>query len=180
MSAFSYALKVAIAKAGRSQNEVSRTLGYSESTLSAVVHGRNIPRPEMIARLAEELEAPHLVTLARKARTKTCDECHIIFQQKAGASPMRFCSARCKQQWRNRKERDDRRANIEYPLKSFQRKVDGLEKRLLAMTEDRNAAQEAIDRMCWTCEPEGFCRDATSPLRDRSPLPLADERLRIA
>jgi hypothetical protein len=147
------------------------------TTLSSYRSGSVLPFPVTVARLADALDAPHLVTVAAKARTRDCARCGKTFVSVHHV--MRFCSERCRR-FHNYGVEKSRRPAPADRLRSQARLIPWLESEVKRVEGERDAVLAAVAAYCWACEPEGLCRDATSLLREWSPLPLADERLRVA
>lgn len=144
----------AIAASGATKQDLARATGHREALIWAWTKGNHLPRIESAQKLASALNAPKLVQICVDGRKTNCVECGKVLVQASG--PMkRYCSSRCQ--------------NIQFKLRhakgSPRERVVSAERQLSVYT---NAVQE----MCFTCEPEGMCRDNGCPLRVVSPLPV--------
>jgi hypothetical protein len=146
--------------------------GFSHYSFDAWLHGRALPRLDRAIQLAEILDWPALIQITRDGRTGTCQRpgCGRTFVSETGKSRM-YCSDRC-------------RALVhEYDLSSshaLRKKVGGEVAVLRLQAAEGRAVLEELDEIrrsvaafCNECEPEGYCRTPTCPLRVSSPLPLA-------
>ena len=146
--------------------------GFSHFSFDAWLHGRSLPRLDRAIKLAEVLDWPLLVEIAREGRTGTCQRqgCDRTFITETGKSRM-YCTPRCY------------KLAHEYGLgfAHAQRKKLGSEAAVLhqqaaegrAAIEELGELRRSVAAMCADCEPEGYCRTPACPLRVVSPLPLA-------
>jgi hypothetical protein len=177
----------------------SKTLGpqagCAPSAIGSWRAGNNLPRLETAGRLAESLQWPKLLTLARAGRTDHCQRCGAEFSNEGGA-PKRFCSDECRavdtqlrQPPPGRALADAVRTELERvggkpgvyirrrPLQAALRQYTGSDSKRQARV-DRSARQltviaASVGAYCRSCEPEGVCHAADCELRPVSPLPLA-------
>lgn len=163
---FAAELRRAMTRRGISQSALADRIGYSRSNLAHVLHRGALPTPETAERLADALDWPILAVKAVQERSGTCALCDAPFVRAPRSPARRYCSDRCKRAAAARRVRDDTRVRVLTETRLTKKRL----------TEH----QQAVDRMCRTCEPEGLCRDAECPLRPVSPLNLASERVRVA
>jgi transcriptional regulator with XRE-family HTH domain len=180
-AAFGRALRDAMKASGYTGVALAKKTGYTRSGISRARLGYRLPNPNRLAELVEVLSAPHLVTLARKVRVRACDECGAAFETRGG-TPMRFCGNACRRRWHRLKDRERRKDAIEFKGKSYARIIGELEKRVDTLLAERAEDRGVFADFCHECEPDGLCRMASCVIQvsGRSPLPLADERLRVA
>lgn len=173
---------------------VALACGVTTSSLANWRAGDNVPRIDTAIRLAEALDWPRLVGIARQARRGTCARCGREWFNEGG-SPKRYCSGVCRDidaQLRRPVPGAALATAVRAELARKAGKPGGASKVVLAdalatyvRSEARRvarideqgralaAARDAISAMCSACEPEGRCRDEACPLRPASPLPLA-------
>jgi hypothetical protein len=103
-------------------------------------------------------------------------------RHRATADGKHYCSAECRRGGDNAIVKNRRDAERGKRLETVSRRVSFLERRVADVKAERDDLQAIIDRYCWSCEPEGACRTpaCTTWKSGRSPLPMIDERLRIA
>jgi transcriptional regulator with XRE-family HTH domain len=176
---FAAALRQAMKRDRWTVERLAEKMHVSKGTVSGWRHGQ-LPDTQNVALLATVLDATYLVRMAREELTRTCAYCGVSFVQGDRTGLTIYCSKRHKSRAGNDAEREMRLARRPETFDDLKGRVLSLETELEYVRRDRDEAQAVIDAMCWACAPEGVCRDATSPLRERSPLPLADERVRVA
>lgn len=178
---------------------LSAASGCTKASIFNWRHGGNLPRMDTAARLAEVLDWPKLVVIARAGRSAPCRRCGRSFVNEGG-SPALYCSVACREvadQLRKpgpaaefatvvRAELDrkigERGGLRKEPIASALRVYLGSESRRVARVDKlatHVAAQaDAIDAMCAGCEPSGVCLTPECPLRAFSRLPLRKSALR--
>lgn len=140
----------------------SRTLAEAASvSRTQILHyeqGRNIPQVDTAVRLADALDAPKLIEIAKAARTRACRRCNLPVQVGAGRPPD-YCSQVCRKS-----------------VKPERRAVGKRAMRLL--TDERRTMRTAIAAMCGSCPDgsDGYCRVKACPLRIVSPLEFRIDR----
>jgi transcriptional regulator with XRE-family HTH domain len=140
---------------------LAEAIGTSKSSVAQARSGRYLPSLQMASRYAEALMYPYLSTLCAELRTRTCEICEREFvEDHAGGHPQRWCDKECQNIGRSRIRRGKTAEETEKRYSVWKRRA-----------KDR---QRAIDVMCWTCEPEGACRQEECALRAHSPLPCVD------
>lgn len=151
---FGKELSRAIAASGATKQDLARTTGHREALIWAWTKGNHLPRIESAQKLASALNAPKLVQICVEGRKTNCVECGKVLVQASG--PMkRYCSSRCQ--------------NIQFKL----RNAKGTPRERVVSAERQLAIySNAVHEMCFTCEPEGMCRDDGCSLRVVSPLPV--------
>jgi transcriptional regulator with XRE-family HTH domain len=127
--------------------DVARATGLSLQIVYEYTSGRYLPRLEQAQLLSDALMCPVLVKIAKDERYRKC-ALATCHRPFWRHGPQKFCSSAC---------------------------------RILAekgvSTRSPNPAQDAIDEMCRSCEPDGICRNDGCPLRSFSPLkfsPMTD------
>lgn len=173
---------------------LSTAIRTGTSAVAVWLAGSNIPRTDTAARLADALDWPKLVDLARAGRSGTCARCGRPFVNEGGA-PKRYCTAECREvagQLRAVSGRATLAQAVGAELDRVHGTNAGLSRKTLgaalaeyARSESRRTTrsrsletrlgviQMAVDAMCAGCEPLGVCRDGDCALRPVSPLPLA-------
>lgn len=193
-AAFAAELRRAMAARKVSTKRLAEAIGTGTSAVALYRAGDNLPRTDTAARLAEALDWPKLVGIARAGRALACGRCGRTFVNEGGG-PKIYCSAECREvatMLRSRpatgglydtvmselgrvhgttqpvSRRTLTRAAAEYRRSESKRQTRSrtTERRLLTI-------QAAVDAMCAGCEPLGVCRTADCALRAVSPLPLA-------
>jgi len=141
--------------------------GISHSYLIDLRKGRAIPRLAVSALIAEALESEGLHQHILDLRRRVCPVCDRRFVSDHRAlNRQTFCSVTCASTARQRDKI--------YRATERRRGLAQLRAYRLEMY------QGAVDAHCHSCEPSGLCRTETCALRSVSPLPLAEERLRVA
>lgn len=184
----------------------SKTLGpqchVSPSGISQYRLGVNLPTIEVATRLAQALEWPALIALAKNGRQSACRVCGRTLHTEGGR-PRLYCSPECA--WvATKKAAGEKSPGVELAEAveaELQRVRDwgGAVKRTaltdavgrfhadaakgrrvfdLADKKSRDR-QAAIDTMCQDCEPDGMCQTPECPLRAFSPLPLSKRHLSV-
>lgn len=142
---------------------LAAAMGKSMSSVSQARSGQYLPSVAQAAQYAEALLAPHLQELCADLRKKRCEVCGRMFvEDHHGGLRQFWCSESCKHVGRARARAGKTATDTKLRYDLWQRRA--------------KQRQTLIDRMCWTCEPEGGCRDGRCPLRPASPLPLVDVR----
>lgn len=149
--------------------------GFSREVIVRMRAGRSIPHPDRLARLAEVLDCPRLVTLAREYLARTCLECEAPFVQTVQAANMSFCTQRCRWVYRARIAREKRREQAPALLKQYIGKAQAAEAHRDNILRDLLALRAAVEAFCRSCEWDGICKTPECELRDVSPLPLSKE-----
>lgn len=172
---------------------LAEAAGVAKSAIANWKAGGNLPRVDTANRLAEVLDWPKLVTLARAGRTVTCARCRRDFVNEGG-SPARFCSVDCREvavqlrrpgagavlaaALRGELERKAAvrggltKAPLEAALAEYARSDSKRTMRQDKLVAQLDGIRAAVDAMCRGCEPAGVCRSVECPLRPVSPLPL--------
>lgn len=155
----------ALRRSGMTEAELAAKAGVAQVTLWTWRKGQKLANLYHGYWVAQALGDESLATLLRRLRTRECEKCGASFI--AIRSPdARYCA----------------RSNC----RAFQRQTTRLDRQRSGRQEVQRSAtvslrliEADVAAFCWECEPEGLCRTATCPLRRSSPLPLADERLRL-
>lgn len=191
---FGLLLRKTMARRQVGSHPLAVATGCATSAIACWRAGSNLPRLDTALRLAESLQEPRLAEIVRECRTGRCPACGRVYLNEGGA-PKIYCSDEC---------RDRTYANGR-PLAAMEARAVALELlraellrvgpprkqaigkalTLLADEEERHPGlvarrrlpvfQAAIEAMCRACEPEGYCRDGSCPLRPVSPFLLAIE-----
>jgi hypothetical protein len=159
-------------------HQVVRAIGGGVSAFNfhAWQSGGALPTMARAVLLAEALDWPSLLEIAREARTGLCQRrgCGQTFTSEGGRTRI-YCSPRCRQ------------LAHEYDLhfthasrkKLHQDAAEQLRlaKEHQATEEDLIQHRDAVAAFCNDCEPEGFCRDSMCAMRPVSPLPVRRDKL---
>lgn len=194
---FADELRRAMAARGASNKRLAEAAHVTTSAIAMWKTAASLPTPATAARVAEVLDAPRLVTIAREARTKPCRRCGRPFVALMGSLNQDFCTKECRLVDVALRRRPHGAALYEAVRTAVDARLGGApEGRTLpaildalheytgsssrevtrrdAVLAGLDARQAAIAAMCAACEPEGWCREAACPLRDDSPLPLLE------
>jgi transcriptional regulator with XRE-family HTH domain len=138
------------------KRELGRIIRVRPLTISDWLSGRQLPLPEVAARLAEELDAPHLVAAVLAARTISCEVCGKEAVAANKGSARMYCGAECKGA-------------------AFDRRRRGVTIIDSHLTRHRlKEHQDAVTAMCRECTlGESLCQQWQCPLRAVSPIPLS-------
>lgn len=149
-------LSVAIKRKRVQHRALARTIRVRPGTVHDWLSGRTLPLPEVAARLADELDAPHLVASVIAGRTITCELCGKESVAANKGAPKLYCGIRCKT------AASDRRARGATIIDSH-------------LTRHRlKEHQDAVTAMCRECTlGESLCQQWQCPLRAVSPIPLS-------
>jgi hypothetical protein len=173
---------------------LSAAIGTGTSAVAVWRNGDNLPRTDTAQRLAEALDWPKLLTIARDGRRGICERCGSVFVNEGGG-PKRFCSGEClavdealRQPPAGRALADAVRteldrvhgtsdsvrrkplaAALDQYVRSDSKRVARIERSGRRLT----VVQTAVAGYCGACEPSGVCRAPECELRPVSPLPLA-------
>lgn len=152
---FGVEISKALAERGVTRKAVYEALSLDRSTMSNYCGGKNLPRMETAARLAEILDWPKLADIVRMARERKCQVCGKAFIDNSNKGlTTKSCSHACRHLLWMRKTR----------YQGVRRGV---------VTNHRwEIAIEQIAKFCWDCQPQGLCEDSECHLRGLSPLPL--------
>jgi hypothetical protein len=134
--------------------------------------GRNLPRLDTALRLSECLGNDLLATIVREARTGACQRCGAPFLNEGGA-PQKYCSEECL----------SISAKIRHalaPRTPLRARFTALKADLAATTDQLANHKISVIDMCHFCEPAGYCRTPSCPLRPVSPLKLLDSIKEVA
>jgi len=175
------------------QLRLAEAVGCAKSAIPNWKGGNNLPRVETAAKLAEVLEWPRLIEIARSGRVLTCARCKRRVVNEGGA-PARFCGIACRnvdEQLRRPAAGSELAAVVRaelarkvgmkggIPRAPLTAALDGWTKResrrvqrLDRLAEQVSGLHSVVDEMCAWCEPMGVCRTAECPLRPASRLPL--------
>lgn len=191
---FAVELRRAMKERRASALRLAKAAGASKASVNNWCAGGNLPRVDTAARLAEVLDWPKLVEIARDGRTITCKRCGRDFVYQGG-NRATFCSSGCREidlQLRRPtpgaelagalRDEVERRAHVRgaFPrsvvvealdryAKRESRRVSRVDKQAVEI----EALRVAVAAYCRGCEPEGVCRDSACALRMASPLPVA-------
>lgn len=160
------ALDRSMKRAGIRQFELAKELGIHTDSLINWRLGKRLANLHDGLRVAAFLKDDALASMLRHERTRTCETCGCRFLA-VKKQAARFCS-----------KPSCRGANIAQRRSRRDAEVRLGHQRRASVTV--RVYRDAVERMCWACEPEGLCRMASCELRGVSPLRLADERLRVA
>lgn len=153
-------------KAGITSVDLARLSGMDKGMVSRYRCGDSLPRVGRAAILAEILDAPMLLSLCVELRTKTCEECDATFVSDGrGGNEKRWCSKECGDRYRVR---------VRYPS---ERHWNG--QRYDTWKRIAQKLRTSVEAMCRACEPDATCRDSVCPLRNVSPFPLVELKLRV-
>ncbi len=185
-AAFGRALRDAMTAAGYSSKALCAEVDYTPARLTDARWGWRIPTAPLVAKLAAALDAPRLIDVHRATLTTTCAMCQRVFvrgaRHRSTADGKRYCSLDCRRAGDNARVKARRDEERPDRLDQATRRVHHLERTVARVTSERDTLQTVIDRFCWSCEPEGACRtpSCTTWQSGKSPLPMADVRLRTA
>jgi hypothetical protein len=191
---FGVLLKKTMARRQVGTHPLAVATGCATSAIACWRAGSNLPRLDTALRLAESLQEPRLGEIVRECRTGRCRGCGRVYLNEGGA-PKIYCSDECRDRtYDNGKPvaaMEARAAALDL-LRAELLRVGPIRKQaigkaltLLTDEEERHPGlvarrrlpvfQAAIEAMCRACEPEGYCRDGSCPLRPVSPFLLAIE-----
>lgn len=165
---YAAAVRFAMTRRRLTQKDIAAMAGVSRGTVSTWLARKYIPSPEVVARLAQGLDAPYLAEAATNERRRTCDLCGRTFEALNRRSVARFCSDGCRIRWWHVKRAEEtHEARLDH-LVLLRNMVE-------EMTVQRDRTAAALDDHCRACEPDGVCRDAACAIQAAgiSPLPLA-------
>jgi transcriptional regulator with XRE-family HTH domain len=193
-SRFGAELRVAMLKRQVGQHRLAEAVGCGSSAIAVWKAGDNLPRTDTAQRLADALDWPKLIVIAREGRTGSCVRCGGPFINEGG-SPKRFCSAECRDVDEQLRQPPAGRAlaeAIKAELDRVKGSTDSIRRKPLAAALTRyvrsdskrvvrverserrlRVVQESVAAFCGACEPSGVCRTPECELRPVSPLPLA-------
>lgn len=100
------ALRAALAARDMRYTELARLIGLSGATVHNWSRDRSLPTPANAYRVAEELDAPELAELVDRLRTRKCPIDGRTFTDYGRNRHKTFCSQRCWNVDRYRKDRD--------------------------------------------------------------------------
>lgn len=149
---FSVELRRAMAARRIGRRRLAECLETSDSMVAQWRSGRTLPRLDTTIRLARALEWETLVAIVRESREGRCHRCGNTFINEGGTAQL-YCSDRCRRAQTKLVAHTDTRA------------------RAAASERQLKLIRSAVDAMCRSCEPEGYCRTLDCPLRAVSPLP---------
>lgn len=138
---------------GRTVKDIALDVGVTEDRLHHYKSGRSRPSHTTVVRIAEVLVCQRLVRLSQglwSDRCRICGREMVMYR----ASQL-YCGQRC----RNRMTSERRRASYDKPIEK--------------LTRDLHQRDDAISRMCHSCELDGVCRTPSCALRPVSPFLLA-------
>ena len=155
---FAAELRAVRMRRGVGTRTVAEAVGVSRTQLMHYEQGRNIPQVTTAVRLADALDYPKFVEMAKAARQRSCRRCRATITVGAGRPPT-YCSMVC------------RKASVPEKRAVGQRPM-----RLLL--DERRTMRKAIAAMCNACPDgsDGYCRLAECPLRPVSPLEYRIDR----
>lgn len=193
-AAFGAELRRAMAARKVSAKRLAPAVGTGTSAIALYRAGENLPRTDTAARLAEALDWPKLVDIARAGRSSACARCGRTFVNDGGG-PKIYCSLECREvatMLRARPASGGLYDTVAAELARVRGTTNSVSRKTLtrAVAEYRRSEskrqtrtrtterrlltiQSAVDAMCADCEPLGVCRDGGCALRAVSPLPLA-------
>lgn len=175
---FGAALSRRIADRGLTAAALSRITGIHDSQLGNYRHGRTMPEPEQMARIAVALEAPGLVEMYDEVLARECDYCGRRFRKHPRANMRhRFCTTRCKEHWQIDVGKQRRLVARPDVIEHLRSRLSGKENRISDLLAERATYSEAVSAFCRSCEWDGICKAPGCELRPVSPLPLARERV---
>lgn len=173
---------------------LSAAIKTGTSAVAVWRKGDNLPRTDTAQRLAEALDWPKLLVIARDGRRGVCERCGSIFVNEGGA-PKRFCSEECRtvdtalripppgrvlaETVRDELARVEgttaavRRKALAGALEQYVRSDSKRVMRIERSERRLTVVQAAVAGYCGACEPSGVCRAPECELRPVSPLPLA-------
>lgn len=177
----------------------SKTLGRqadcAPSAIAMWLAGNNLPRLDSAIRIAESLQWPKLIPLARAGRTDNCQRCGAAFVNQGGR-PKRFCTEECRQidlalrepppgrvlaeavrdelaRVHGRSDTAIRRRPLAAALADYNRSDSKRQARVDRSARRLSIVQASVAAFCGGCEPAGVCQAPECELRPVSPLPLA-------
>jgi hypothetical protein len=162
-------LTMAMRERGHNDVTLAAATGINRRTIGFWRHGGNFPRYHLALKAAEALMWDQLAVLAQEAHTKTCalEGCERTFIDTTRSGHKKFCTRGHGHAAERRQERSRRLVETENDSKL---KTMAIKK-----------YQSTIDAFCRSCGIDA-CPDSTCVIQvaGLSPLPVADERLRIA
>jgi transcriptional regulator with XRE-family HTH domain len=165
MTPFATELRRVMGRKGLQPTSLARLVGMDRSVIDNLVRGRARPMLDTAAKLGEFLDADNLVPLAITTRQADCPICGDTFID-YGRKVRRYCSDSCRKTYHRRAQVPRNEARTASGLRRSNKRLKKL--------------RAAVDEMCRTCEPEGFCRDAACPLQVAKVSPLQLARVRAA
>lgn len=197
--------RIVAAKFGAELRKAMVARGIGAKRLAAAIHtgtsavavwraGDNLPRTDTVARLADVLAWPQLVTIVRLGRVGSCARCGREFVNEGGA-PKRYCSSDCRDVAAQLREAGAKpvlakvvadelervhgttnavsRRTLAAALEEYRRSESKRNARSRTVERRVGVLQSSVDAMCAGCEPLRVCRTPDCALRAVSPLPLA-------
>jgi hypothetical protein len=155
---FSSLLRREMKEQGKQSRFLSTELSVSPATVKSWRGGIALPTYENAVRLADAMNQPRLMEIARIDRDcLTCNETFIVTGKTIGKA---YCSRRCSNiaGWR-------RKANLG---------MRDLQLIITIETEQNDQRRTAIADFCDKCTLGALCPDASCPLRPVSPIPLEE------
>jgi len=149
---FAAELRAVRLKRGVGTRVVADAAGVSRTQVMHYEQGRNVPQVDTAVRLADALDAPKLIEIAKAARVRACRRCNQPVAVGAGRPPD-YCSQVCRKAAKPERRAVGKRA-------------------MRLMTDERRVMRAAIAAMCAACPDgtDGYCRVKECPLRAVSPL----------
>jgi transcriptional regulator with XRE-family HTH domain len=168
------AVRRAMARRGVGINDTAKAIGIPRQSLWNVRAGRYRPAAELLARLADQLDAPEIL---ETVTPRPCSECHRNFVRGARSpSSQKFCSDSCRTKHHSRLARERRNVDRKNLLIQATQRNNALTDRVIDLTQELEATLTDIARFCRSCSG-AICRTPDCEMRARSPLPLAAERV---
>lgn len=163
---FAFYLRTSMKDNRVGQIRLAKLTGCASSAIAMWRMGRNLPRLDTALRLAECLSNDLLASIVREARTGACDHCGAPFLNEGGA-PKKYCSEACL----------TIAAKIRHalaPRTPLKHRFTALKAEVKSTNEQLANHKVSVLEMCRSCEPAGYCRTPSCPLRPISPLLLID------
>jgi hypothetical protein len=192
-SKFGAELRRAMKARGVGSKSLGPQAGCAPSAIAMWLAGNNLPRLETAVRLAESLQWPKLVPLARAGRTDNCQRCGAEFVNNGG-KPKRFCTEECRQIDTVLRDPPPGRALAEVvrdelarvrgttgavarkplaaALAQYNRSDSKRQARVDRSARRLTVIQASVGAFCNACEPSGICQTPECELRPVSPLPI--------
>lgn len=188
---FGIELREAMSERGIGTKTLAPQVPCATSAIANWRSGYNLPTLKTSLKLAEALQWPKLVDLAKEARTGVCPVDGTVFVNEGG-KPKLYCSSRCRGAAEDARQRGyvpepdmvlvkaiERITSTAGPVRKGALKESAATFRStrnkgvrITLARDLDRSRAAIEAFCRSCEWDGFCKAPACELRPVSPLPL--------
>lgn len=134
--------------------DVARHVGMQYQRVFKWLKGRAMPSIHVVHLICDAYGDDEIMRAAIKANTRKCASCRTDFLAEKPQGRKFLCGTECRRQ-SNRLLRKAGKSAVG-----------------MAEYKKEDPYPAAVDKFCKTCEPSGFCKTPSCPLRVVSPLPL--------